>query len=120
MMDDEGEARLQATYGDNYARLAAVKKQIRSGQPLPGQPEHQAGRLMQRGLTRRLCCAGFGAAPLLCETPPLVVQGQLDRSGFAPVAPLRAERPVVYFRECSQFITAGFPLRLYSKSARFH
>jgi FAD binding domain/Berberine and berberine like len=26
MMDDEGEARLKATYGDNYVRLAAVKK----------------------------------------------------------------------------------------------
>ena len=26
MMDDEGEARVQASYGDNYARLAAVKK----------------------------------------------------------------------------------------------
>ncbi len=25
MMDDEGDARLKATYGDNYARLAAVK-----------------------------------------------------------------------------------------------
>jgi FAD/FMN-containing dehydrogenase len=26
MMDDEGDARLKATYGDNYVRLAAVKK----------------------------------------------------------------------------------------------
>jgi hypothetical protein len=26
MMDDEGEARVKATYGDNYARLAALKK----------------------------------------------------------------------------------------------
>jgi hypothetical protein len=26
MMDDEGDARLKATYGENYARLAAVKK----------------------------------------------------------------------------------------------
>jgi FAD/FMN-containing dehydrogenase len=26
MMDDEGEARVQASYGENYARLAAVKK----------------------------------------------------------------------------------------------
>ena len=25
MMDDEGDARLKATYGDNYGRLAAVK-----------------------------------------------------------------------------------------------
>jgi hypothetical protein len=58
-------------------------------------------------------------APHLDAQPPLVVQGQLDRSGFAPVAPLRAERSVVYFRECSQFITAGFPLLIYSKSALF-
>ncbi|GLQ57144.1 FAD-binding oxidoreductase [Devosia nitrariae] len=27
MMEDEGEARVKASYGDNYARLAAVKKQ---------------------------------------------------------------------------------------------
>ena len=26
MMDDEGEARLKASYGDNYPRLAALKK----------------------------------------------------------------------------------------------
>ena len=26
MMDDEGEARLKATYGDNYERLAKLKK----------------------------------------------------------------------------------------------
>jgi Berberine and berberine like len=26
MMDDEGEARVQATYGDNYPRLAELKK----------------------------------------------------------------------------------------------
>ncbi len=26
MMDDEGDARLKATYGDNFGRLAAVKK----------------------------------------------------------------------------------------------
>ena len=27
MMDDEAEGRVQATYGDNYARLAAIKAQ---------------------------------------------------------------------------------------------
>ena len=26
MMDDEADGRIQATYGDNYAKLAAVKK----------------------------------------------------------------------------------------------
>ena len=30
MMDDEGDARLKATYGDNYARLAAVKSKYDS------------------------------------------------------------------------------------------
>ena len=27
MMDDEADGRVQASYGDNYARLAAIKKQ---------------------------------------------------------------------------------------------
>ena len=27
MMDDEATARVQATYGDNYARLASIKRQ---------------------------------------------------------------------------------------------
>jgi len=26
MMDDEGEARVKASYGDNYSRLAAIKR----------------------------------------------------------------------------------------------
>jgi hypothetical protein len=26
MMDDEGDARIRASYGENYARLAAVKR----------------------------------------------------------------------------------------------
>ena len=28
MMDDEGEARLKASYGENYARLAALKEKF--------------------------------------------------------------------------------------------
>jgi FAD/FMN-containing dehydrogenase len=27
MMDDEGDARVRATYGDNYRRLAAIKSE---------------------------------------------------------------------------------------------
>ena len=43
MMDDEAEGRVQATYGDNYERLAAIKSEVRPGQPLPREPEHPAG-----------------------------------------------------------------------------
>ncbi len=42
MMEDGDDNRLQATYGDNYERLAALKAKIRPGQFLPDQPEHQA------------------------------------------------------------------------------
>ena len=31
MMDDEGEARLKATYGDNYKRLGKLKKKYDPG-----------------------------------------------------------------------------------------
>ena len=39
---DEGD-RVRSAYGANYDRLAQVKRQVRPGQPLPGEPEHQAG-----------------------------------------------------------------------------
>ena len=45
MMDDEGEERVQASFGDNYPRLAALKTQVRPGQPFPRQPEHPPDHL---------------------------------------------------------------------------
>ena len=53
MMDDEGEARVRAAYGDNYERLAALKKKYDPDQPVPGEPEHPAGGLSRRRTTRR-------------------------------------------------------------------
>ena len=41
---DEGEERVRAAYGAvTYDRLAALKRAVRPDQPLPRQPEHQAG-----------------------------------------------------------------------------
>ena len=42
---DEGEERVRAAYGPAYDRLAALKKQVRSDQSFPPEPEHQAGGL---------------------------------------------------------------------------
>ena len=42
MMMDEGEERVRASYRDNYDRLAPDQGTVRPGQPVPGQPEHQA------------------------------------------------------------------------------
>ena len=41
-MMDEGQERVQATYRDNYERLARSSEQRRPGQPVPRQPEHRA------------------------------------------------------------------------------
>ena len=35
MMDDEGETRLKATYGNNYERLSQLKKKYDPGNVLP-------------------------------------------------------------------------------------
>ena len=39
----EGQDRVRASYGDHYDRLAADQGASTTRQPLPGQPEHQAG-----------------------------------------------------------------------------
>ena len=49
-MMEEGEDRVRATYGKNYDRLAKIKKRVRSGEPVPREPEHQA-RESRVGLT---------------------------------------------------------------------
>ena len=47
-LGDEGPSAVKASYGANYARLAAPQEKIRSRQFLPLQPEHRAGRLAAR------------------------------------------------------------------------
>ncbi len=44
-MMDEGEERIQATYGENYDRLATIKKKYDPDEPVPREPEHQAGEV---------------------------------------------------------------------------
>jgi hypothetical protein len=58
MMDDEGDARLQATYGDNYSRLATVKSKYDPAKSVPGEPEHQLGRLMTGGFSVETATVG--------------------------------------------------------------
>ena len=43
MMMEEGQDRVRASYGEHYDRLAADQGEIRSGQPVPGEPKHQTG-----------------------------------------------------------------------------
>ena len=52
MMMEEGQDRVRAAYGEHYDRLAAIKAQVRPGQPLPGEPEHQAGVVPRPPLPR--------------------------------------------------------------------
>ena len=40
-MMEEGQERVQATYRENYERLAEVKTQVRPDQPLPHESEHK-------------------------------------------------------------------------------
>ena len=41
-MMEEGSARVEATYGENYSRLQQVKAEVRPEEPVPRQPEHPA------------------------------------------------------------------------------
>ena len=54
MIMDEGEDMVKAAYRDNYPRLARDQGQVRPGQPVPGEPEHQARQVTLR--------AGHGGA----------------------------------------------------------
>ena len=42
-MMDEGQDRVQATYREHYEKLAVDQAEVRPGEPVPRQPEHQAG-----------------------------------------------------------------------------
>ncbi|WP_245446081.1 hypothetical protein [Mesorhizobium kowhaii] len=52
-MDDEGEARLKATFCDNYPRLAALKRKYDPAEPLPGQSQYLTGDVARRSSTPR-------------------------------------------------------------------
>ena len=64
MMDDEGEARLKATFGDNYPRLAGIKKK-RPSQPFSRKPEypplHLRGQVTRLRITRTRLHVSFGS-----------------------------------------------------------
>jgi hypothetical protein len=76
MMDDEGDARLKATYGDNYARSAALKQKYdlanrvnQNIKPPKGIPRHTrpgfAGQANIAGLSSRLTSMITSAGILL-------------------------------------------------------
>jgi hypothetical protein len=48
MSDDEVEGCVRASYGENYDRAGGPEAEVRPGEPLPGEPEHQAGRVALR------------------------------------------------------------------------
>ena len=45
---DEGEERVRAAYGANFDRLSAIKRAVRSGQPVPLEPQRPPGGRMTR------------------------------------------------------------------------
>ena len=62
MMDDEGEARVQAAYGENYHAARDDQTEIRPGQSVPHQPEHPTGVVDPRAIKVALLLIGIARA----------------------------------------------------------
>ncbi len=70
MMMDEGQERVQASYRDNYDRLARDQAPLRPGQPVPREPEHpvRASRCPRPSSARGRTASS--ASPVGSSSPP--------------------------------------------------